>query len=464
MWIYFVMVGIEGMLFLLSADVKIPEEEQIPSYKIPFYKMACKLAAVRGHFPGNYDPKREIMKMQNVVMVLLLGTVLMAFTGGVTLGKEVIQEGNLISRPNKGQGNTVQKLEAEIEELENSEYFEITLHERKYSFDEKQEILQQAAEELEEILLGENESFDEIRGKVTLPGKLHNGDVLVEWIQEPQGLLDEDGVIQDVSEEGELLQLTAIMTCEDQEWTRQMGLMLYPEKRTSEEQLIHDLQKQLEKTEASSIENTTMKLPEEIEGHKVSWIERKTPVTGLLAVLVLVAACFAYYAKESEIKEMEKKRRQQLLLDYSDLLFKLGLLLDTGLTIQNAFEKIAVEYKNLRDKEGSRTQVRYVYEEMLAACNEMKSGIPEAKAYERFGRRCGESCYIKLGTTLSGSLQKSSEGLRELLLEEAVSALEDRRQLAKKLGEEAGTKLLFPMILMLMVVLVILMVPAVLSF
>ena len=37
-------------------------------------------------------------------------------------------------------------------------------------------------------------------------------------------------------------------------------------------------------------------------------------------------------------------------------------------------------------------------------------------------------------------------------------------QLAKKMGEEAGTKLLFPMILMLMVVLVILIVPAVLSF
>ena len=42
--------------------------------------------------------------------------------------------------------------------------------------------------------------------------------------------------------------------------------------------------------------------------------------------------------------------------------------------------------------------------------------------------------------------------------------MEERRNLAKKLGEQAGTKLLFPMMLMLLVVMVILMVPAMMSF
>ena len=72
---------------------------------------------------------------------------------------------------------------------------------------------------------------------------------------------------------------------------------------------------------------------------------------------------------------------------------------------------------------------------MTVACNEMKSGISEAKAYERFGRRCEHTCYIRLGTILSGSLQKSSEGMTKLLLDEAAEAMEDRRQLAKKMGE-----------------------------
>ena len=143
-----------------------------------------------------------------------------------------------------------------------------------------------------------------------------------------------------------------------------------------------------------------------------------------------------------------------------DVVFKMGMLLNAGLTIENAFARIAEEYQQTRDA----GKPRWAYEEMVTACNEMKSGIPEAKAYERFGRRCEHTCYIRLGTILSGGLQKSAEGMTDLLLEEAKEAMEERRQLAKKMGEEAGTKLLFPMILMLLVVLVILIVPAMMSF
>ena len=41
--------------------------------------------------------------------------------------------------------------------------------------------------------------------------------------------------------------------------------------------------------------------------------------------------------------------------------------------------------------------------------------------------------------------------------------MEERRQQARKLGEEAGTKLLLPMMLMLILVMGILIVPAILN-
>ena len=46
---------------------------------------------------------------------------------------------------------------------------------------------------------------------------------------------------------------------------------------------------------------------------------------------------------------------------------------------------------------------------------------------------------------------------------EAIQAFEERKARAKRLGEEAGTKLLLPMFLMLAIVLVIVIVPAFLS-
>ena len=56
--------------------------------------------------------------------------------------------------------------------------------------------------------------------------------------------------------------------------------------------------------------------------------------------------------------------------------------------------------------------------------------------------------------------RKGSGGLTDLLEREASDAFEDRKKLAKKLGEEAGTKLMIPMFMMLVIVLIIVIVPA----
>jgi hypothetical protein len=65
---------------------------------------------------------------------------------------------------------------------------------------------------------------------------------------------------------------------------------------------------------------------------------------------------------------------------------------------------------------------------------------------------------------LSQNLKKGARGLTDLLETEAEASLNERKNHARKIGEQAGTKLLLPMILMLGIVLVILMVPAFLSF
>ena len=54
--------------------------------------------------------------------------------------------------------------------------------------------------------------------------------------------------------------------------------------------------------------------------------------------------------------------------------------------------------------------------------------------------------------------------MEQVLAKEAEQAQRLRRQQAQILGEQASTRLLFPMILMLLVVFVILLVPAWLTF
>ena len=104
-----------------------------------------------------------------------------------------------------------------------------------------------------------------------------------------------------------------------------------------------------------------------------------------------------------------------------------------------------------------------VYEEMAITLREMQGGVSEAEAYERFGKRCGNTTYVKFGTLLSQNLRKGSKGLSDVMRMESIQAFENRKSTAKRLGEEAGTKLLVPMIGMLAVVFIMVMVPAFLS-
>jgi len=105
-----------------------------------------------------------------------------------------------------------------------------------------------------------------------------------------------------------------------------------------------------------------------------------------------------------------------------------------------------------------------VYEEMLITQREIESGKGETRAYEAFGERCELQKYRKLSGFLVQNLKKGNKQLCNLLEQEAAEAFDERKKQAQQLGEEAGTKLLFPMLLMLGIVIVIIMIPAVISF
>jgi argininosuccinate lyase len=95
---------------------------------------------------------------------------------------------------------------------------------------------------------------------------------------------------------------------------------------------------------------------------------------------------------------------------------------------------------------------------------QMKQGIAEKQAYHNFGKHCGLQAYRKLASLLEQNLEKGTSGLSVRLFEEMRQAFEERKSFAIRKGEEATTKLLLPMFLMLAIVLVICIVPAVMSF
>ena len=162
--------------------------------------------------------------------------------------------------------------------------------------------------------------------------------------------------------------------------------------------------------------------------------------------------------EQSREKDREKKRKAVLELQYADMVSNLALLLGAGMTVSSAWNRLTTNYINKRNKK--TVCGKEVYEEMIKTVYEIKNGMGEERAYERFGERCGGYRYRKFGNLLSQNLKKGSRGLTKLLEQEAEEAFEERKSMARKLGEEAGTKMLFPMILMLGAVMLILAFPA----
>ena len=365
-----------------------------------------------------------------------------------------------LQRPDYGKGERETKLEVSIQGETEKSLIPIRISEQTYTAEEIQRIFGKVMEGLDVLILGENKSPNEVRTNLTLPKTAYNGVVSIEWILSPLDVLDDSGtIIKEVGTEGEVVELKALLRYEKQEAEYTSFVHVYPPLRTAAEKLMTALEEELARADEVGKHEETLVLPSEIEGKKVSWSVPKESLGTVLAVGIVLIALLLYIQQDKKLDKLEAERKKQMILDYPELLFKLAMLLGAGLTIKGAFLKIASEYQNRNAK-----KQRYVYEELILTCREMEHGVGEAAAYENFGKRCQESRYVKLGSVLSQNLKKGAKGLQELLEQEAAAGFEERKSIARKLGEEAGTKLLIPMMLMLVLVLVILMVPAVISF
>ena len=136
-------------------------------------------------------------------------------------------------------------------------------------------------------------------------------------------------------------------------------------------------------------------------------------------------------------------------------------MIGAGMTPRAAFIRIGREYER-KCREGGKRQ--YLYEEVVLAGFAFQNGKAETEVYRSFGRRCRERECSRLSFILAANLRQGNEKLLSLLAEEAETVLLEQRYRARKYGEEAGTKLLFPMLIMLLVVMFLILLPAMGSF
>ncbi len=166
------------------------------------------------------------------------------------------------------------------------------------------------------------------------------------------------------------------------------------------------------------------------------------------AVLLLV-----FYIPDRELDESIKKRNFYIQYDFPDFLNKLVLLINAGMTVPRAWEKIVCDRKNMTP----------LYEELNRTYIEIKNGKAEAAAYEDFARRCKVKEITKFITAIIQNLRKGNGELVALLKLQSNECWQLRKNTARRLGEEASTKLIFPLMVMFVGILIIVILPAIMQ-
>ena len=82
---------------------------------------------------------------------------------------------------------------------------------------------------------------------------------------------------------------------------------------------------------------------------------------------------------------------------------------------------------------------------MAFTLRQIQYGEPEGKAIDAFGRRCNLQPYMKLSSLLEQNRRTGTKNLQQLLEQEMTAAWEEQKHTARRLGEEAGTRLLIPL-------------------
>lgn len=302
-------------------------------------------------------------------------------------------------------------------------------------------------------MLANNKSVNKVNSHVDFVNSIGKEDIKVSWGIENSDLIGYDGEIgKNVPRKGSLVKLTAIMELDKITENYQFYIKVFPEKKNS------NLQGYLQKhVDEKSITEREVSLPKKIGGKAYRYFIKNTNYAIWIFPLALVIAIVLFVIKDKDLDKEVEERQKQMLRDYPNIVSKLLIYFGAGLSIKSALERIVYEYNK------QKNEIHYAYEEMEIAITKMKSGVSEATAIAEYGDRCGIHCYIKFANIIEQNLKRGSKDMVYALKSEVNSAVNTRKNSILKEGSEISTKLLGPMVIMLIISIVIIMVPAFLS-
>lgn len=436
----------------------------------------------------------RISKIKKRSIYCVIAGIVLAIFSFFTNQSSIFVNQNEIERSSYGSERTPYTLKLDVDNLAKDMEFQVSVSSQRYTKEEADKKFEEKFDELLVNILKDNTDFENINSKLNFKTDVGDG-IKASYAFEPkfvetaspseiatksniseenfkyyvnyQNVIDGSGNVNNSSFKIDefctghiVIQFSTAI--KDRDGSYKSGKYMIPIKVVSKlltpiESFKVAFKKEVESNDKNTVDRKTITLPKVVNDFKIKYRDKKDlsflfmPVLGILAAILLEA-------KEKEEEKEKVKRRLRLLeLDFAQIISKILLYVSSGMTIRNSMTRLAEQYQksNIDKKEK-----RIAYEELVSVKNKLSSGYSEIGAYEDMAKNINMRTYTRFLNIIIQSIKNGNKDLKNILNMEVQDALYERKQNAKKLGEEAATKLVLPLMMMLSVIMVIIMVPA----
>ena len=411
----------------------------------------------------NMGIKGKLKKISREQLICLAAAAALAgISAFISYDSSFLKEGGSIERGDPGSADLQYELKVRGPGGE-AEEINVTVSAREFTEDEARAEIGEVMEELALYISGDNENLNRVSSdlslKKTIPG--HEG-VRLSWYPEDPELISYEGAVNNLDlTEAAGSSLRVILRAGKYREEFSLPVRVFPPDKLTAEDIMKKLNRAIAAADEAQINSKSLQLPTDIGGTEIFY---EVPAnTGWIRILLMGAAAFVLLGLRpvQNRRQKLKERETELLLDYSELVSKLVIYMGAGMTVRNAWIKIAENYSDAVSRGMSKE--RAAYEEMKKTGRELEKGVPESRAFSDFAGRCSPSCYLKLISLLEQNRKIGDPRSENAMLLEAQEAFEQRKNTAKRLGEEAGTKLMLPLIISLVTVMIIVALPAMMT-
>lgn len=395
---------------------------------------------------------------KKAVIILLAADVLAAGVFALDLRDRRISE---VDRGGYGEGTLTTRVRLGTGDGSGDEPFDVEINRRARTKEEEARYISLCRRDLKKVMLAGNADADHVESDLNLPEKLKGNPTVIRWSQDDYSVIRTDGTIVSgaPAKTGSKVVVTAHLTCGSTQERLEIPVTVYPAGRRGRAALKDEAAALIRRADEADPSSRAVRLPQTIGGKTAVWKREPGREGYLFIVLGITGALFCVAAGREKERQKERERQRMIEEDYPKMLNLFSLLLRAGLTPGHIWALIVSDYEAGED--GAKE--RPIPGEMASGLRKMRSGRSQEEVYMEFGRNLRDMRCSKFGQLLASNLRHGSANLADQLASEARSAFEEQKLSTKARGEEAQTKLLLPMLMLLAVVLIAVMVPAFMS-